>query len=52
MRIDGLFELKQAGRKTARRYQITVRIGPPIRFDPGIDPERIAADLQNKVAQL
>jgi len=52
MRIDGLFALKQAGRKTARPFQITVRIGPPIRFEPGIDPERIAADLQNKVAQL
>ncbi len=52
MRIDGLFELKQAGRKTARPLQITVRIGPPIRFDPSTDPERIAADLQNKVAQL
>jgi len=52
MRIDGLFELKQAGRKTARPYQITVRIGPPIRFEAGIDPERIATDLQNKVAQL
>ena len=52
MRIDGLFELEQAGRKTARPHQITVRIGPPIRFEPGIDPERIAADLQNKVAQL
>ena len=52
MRIDGLFELKQAGRKTARPYQITVRIGPPIGFEAGIDPERIATDLQNKVAQL
>src|SRR6266568_4022127 len=52
MRIDGLFALKQAGRKTARPFQITVRIGPPIRFEPGIDPERLAADLQNKVAQL
>jgi long-chain acyl-CoA synthetase len=52
MRIDGLFELKQAGKKTARPYQITVKIGAPVRFEPGVPPEKIASDLQSKVEQL
>lgn len=34
MRIDGLFEVKQAGKRMARPFQIKVRIGAPIEF-PG-----------------
>ena len=52
MRIDGLFELKQARRRTARPYQIKVRIGVPVRFDPRADPEIITTDLQGRVADL
>jgi long-chain acyl-CoA synthetase len=52
MRIDGLFELKRAGKKFARPGQVKVRIGAPIRFTPGSDPEWIARELQKKVAQL
>jgi long-chain acyl-CoA synthetase len=52
MRIDGLFELKQAGRRTARPYQIKVKIGVPVRFDPRADPEIITTDLQGRVADL
>ena len=52
MRIDGLFELKQGGKRTARPYQITVKIGAPARFDLGTDPQQIATDLIQRVEQL
>jgi long-chain acyl-CoA synthetase len=52
MRIDGLFELKQAGRRTARPYQITVKIGSPVRFEFASDPEQIATELHHRVEQL
>ncbi len=52
MRIDGLFEVKQAGRKFAAPWKIRVRIGEPIRFQPEADPERIAAELQKAVENL
>ncbi|MHB8817215.1 MAG: 1-acyl-sn-glycerol-3-phosphate acyltransferase, partial [Steroidobacteraceae bacterium] len=52
MRIDGLFELKQAGKKFAPPWKITVRIGEPIRFAPGTDPQHIAAQLQQAVSSL
>ncbi|HEX3739974.1 MAG TPA: AMP-binding protein [Terriglobales bacterium] len=52
MRIDGLFEVKQAGKRTARPFQIKVRIGAPISFAPETRAEEIAAQLQAKVEQL
>jgi long-chain acyl-CoA synthetase len=52
MRIDGLFELKQRGKKIARPYQISVRIGEAVYFSPDSDPEQIAAELKNRVEQL
>jgi long-chain acyl-CoA synthetase len=52
MRIDGLFELKKAGRRMARPYQITVKIGPPVRFETARDPAQIAAELQQAVEPL
>jgi long-chain acyl-CoA synthetase len=52
VRIDGLFEVKQAGKKFARPWTIQVRIGTPIKFAPGTDPQKIAAELQNAVAAL
>ena len=52
MRIDGLFELKKAGSRMARPYQITVKVGPPIRFETGRDPAQIAAELQQAVERL
>ncbi len=52
MRIDGLFELKQAGRRFAGPWKITVRIGKPVRFAPGTDPLTIATELQRAVAEL
>ena len=52
IRIDGLFELKQAGKKFARPGQVRVKIGAPIQFAPGSDPEWIRRELQKKVAEL
>jgi long-chain acyl-CoA synthetase len=52
MRIDGLFEVKQAGRKFAPPGKIRVRIGKPVRFDATADPQWIARELQNSVGEL
>jgi long-chain acyl-CoA synthetase len=52
MRIDGLFELKQAGRKFAWPGQVQVKIGAPVKFALGSDPAWIARDLQEKVEGL
>ncbi len=52
MRIVGLFEVKQAGRKFARPGEIRVRIGRPMNFAAGSDPGQIAQDLQRAVEAL
>jgi long-chain acyl-CoA synthetase len=52
MRIGGLFELKQAGKKIARPWQIRVKIGAPVQFPRESDPEWIAGELRKKVEQL
>jgi long-chain acyl-CoA synthetase len=52
MRIDGLFQLKQAGRKFAPPWKIAVRIGKPVQFDRGTPPEQIARELEKVVRSL
>jgi len=52
MRIDGLFELKRAGRKFAAPWKISVRIGRPMSFEGETDPAHIAAELQKAVETL
>jgi long-chain acyl-CoA synthetase len=52
MRIDGLFEVKQSGRKFAAPGKIRVRIGPPVQFPPDTDPRTIVEDLQKRVEHL
>jgi long-chain acyl-CoA synthetase len=52
MRILGLFEVKQAGRRFAPPWTLRVRIGEPIQFAPGTDPEQIARQLQQAVEAL
>jgi len=52
VRIDGLFELKMAGKKFASPGQIQVRMGKPMRFAPGTNPEEIARAVQNAVQGL
>src|SRR5438309_8849780 len=52
LRIKGLFELKQAGKRFARPYTVSVKIGPPVRFPQGSDPGWIAGELQKKLDDL
>jgi long-chain acyl-CoA synthetase len=52
MRIDGLYELKHAGKHMARPFQITVTIGSPMRFEPDAEASQIAAELQQRIEQL
>jgi len=50
--IDGLFELRQAGKKTARLGQVQITIGAPIRFDRDATPEKITQTLEDRVRTL
>jgi long-chain acyl-CoA synthetase len=52
MRIDGLFEIKNAGKKFAAPGKIQVRIGKPVQFPPETDPAEIARSLQKAVEEL
>jgi long-chain acyl-CoA synthetase len=52
MRIDGLFEVKQAGKKFAPAWKIHVKIGTPLKFSAGTEPEKIASELQKAVENL
>jgi long-chain acyl-CoA synthetase len=52
MRIDGLFELRRANRILAKPGQVTVTIGPPVRFDADQDPNEIAKELERRVTEL
>jgi long-chain acyl-CoA synthetase len=49
MRIEGLFELKQAGKRFAKPGQISIRIGAPVPFQEGTPPAAIAEELEARV---
>jgi long-chain acyl-CoA synthetase len=52
VRIDGLFELKKAHKKLARRGQITITLGEPMSFARDADAGTIATSLRGRVASL
>ena len=52
MRIDGLFEIKCAGKRIARPGKIQIRIGKPVEFAAETPPEEIARALQKLVESL
>ena len=52
MSIDGLFELKQAGKRFAPPGKICIRIGQPLSFQATAEATEIARELQKKVAEL
>ncbi len=52
VRIDGLFEIKQAGKKMARPYQVAVTIGAPLRFGSDADPTQITTELEAAVERM
>jgi long-chain acyl-CoA synthetase len=47
LRIDGLYEMKLAGRKIARRGELTVVIGKPMHFAPDTPPEEITNEVED-----
>ena len=51
MRIDGLFEIKRAGKKFAPPRKIHIRIGSSVKFDPGSDPHRALERSEQRVAR-
>ena len=52
MRIDGLFEIKSAGKRFARPGKIRLRIGTSVSFESTADPQWIARELQRQVEAL
>ena len=52
LRIEGLFELKQAGKRMARPGTVKVTLGAPVRFPPDTDPAAIARVLEERVRAL
>jgi long-chain acyl-CoA synthetase len=52
VRIEGLFERKQRGKRWARPRQIAVSIGAPVRFSDGDRAEEIARELERRVGAL
>jgi len=52
VRIDGLFEVKQAGRRFAWPGEVRVKIGAPIQLPPIADPQEIGRELQKIVESL
>jgi long-chain acyl-CoA synthetase len=47
LRIDGLFDMKLSGRKIARRSELKVMIGKPLRFPPETPAEEITNQLEH-----
>lgn len=52
MRIDGAYEIREAGSKFNRPGRICVHIGKPVEFPAGLDPQEIARILEERVAEL
>ncbi|NDQ58353.1 MAG: AMP-binding protein [Acidipila sp.] len=52
VRIDGLYDVKQTGRKFARPGAVRVSIGDPARFSAEATPEEITRDLEERIKKL
>jgi long-chain acyl-CoA synthetase len=52
MRIHGLYDMKLAGRKIARRGELRVVIGKPVRFPRDTSAEEITNQLEHITAKL
>lgn len=52
VRIEGLFELKRAGKRVARPGAVRVTLGAPMNLPPGDDPVLIPRELESRVAAL
>ena len=52
IRLDGVWQMKRERRRLAHIGEITVRIGKPVTFAPGISPDEIARQLETMVKAL
>src|SRR5882724_661165 len=52
MRLDGLWELKQANKHFARPGELSVLIGKPLHYPARTAPEAIALNLERQVKEL
>lgn len=52
MHLDGLFDLKHAGRIITRPGHVRVSIGAPVRFSRDDDTDEIARELERRVREL
>jgi long-chain acyl-CoA synthetase len=52
MRIDGAYEVREAGSKFNRPGRIRIQIGKPVEFSPGSNPQEITRVLEQCVAEL
>jgi long-chain acyl-CoA synthetase len=52
MRLDGVWQMKRERRRLARFGEVTVRIGAPMLFPPGISADEIARSLESRVVSL
>jgi long-chain acyl-CoA synthetase len=52
MRLDGVWQMKREGRRFARFGEVTIRIGAPMLFPPGISADEIARSLESRVVSL
>jgi long-chain acyl-CoA synthetase len=52
MRIEGAYEIREAGSKFNRPGRIRVHIGKPMEFPAGTDPQEIARILEQCVSEL
>lgn len=52
MRIDGAYEVREAGKVFNRPGRIRVLIGKPMEFPAGTDPQEITKMLEERVANL
>jgi len=52
MRVDGAYEIREAGSKFNRPGRVRVQIGKPVEFSAGTDPQEIARVLEKCVAEL
>ena len=51
-KLAGLYELRLAGQRRARRGEISVAFAEPLRFTAGEEPEAIAAKLREAVNEI
>ncbi len=52
LRVDGAYEIREAGSVFNRPGRIQVHIGKPVEFAPGMDPQQIVRELELRVAEL